>query len=165
MRPVSGIDFLNALVVGVEVSVIGNAVYRALQPGTLPARRVSSAPPRPQASSSTSRAADAPRPRPRLDTARGSSGNVRHHDEGFHPGRAERADVRSCSRDFTSSTQSLEAKYSWANILNTTRDYSQITKQALSTWEIAVNTYKPFACGIVMHPRSTAAFSFVTNRN
>src|SRR6185436_13477771 len=56
------------------------------------------------------------------------------------------------ARNFTSSTQSLEAKYGWGNVLSTSRNYGEITDKLGSRWEIAVNTYKPFACGIVMHP-------------
>src|SRR6185436_5028298 len=56
------------------------------------------------------------------------------------------------ARNFTSSTQSLEAKYGWGNVLSTARNYAEITDKLGSTWEISVNTYKPFACGIVMHP-------------
>jgi len=73
----------------------------------------------------------------------------------FHPGRAAQNGLTSAllaARNFTSSIQSLEAKYGWGNVLSTARDYSQITSKLGSTWEIAVNTYKPFACGIVMHP-------------
>ena len=32
------------------------------------------------------------------------------------------------------------------------RDFSEITERLGETYEIALNTYKPFACGIVIHP-------------
>ena len=32
------------------------------------------------------------------------------------------------------------------------QDYSEITHGLGETWEVALNTYKPFACGIVIHP-------------
>jgi 2-methylcitrate dehydratase PrpD len=73
----------------------------------------------------------------------------------FHPGRAAQNGLTSAfmaSRNFTSSLQSLEARYGWANVLSTARNYTEITGNLGSTWEIAQNTYKPFACGIVMHP-------------
>jgi len=37
-------------------------------------------------------------------------------------------------------------------VLAPQRDLSQITERLGETWEIALNTYKPFACGIVIHP-------------
>jgi 2-methylcitrate dehydratase PrpD len=73
----------------------------------------------------------------------------------FHPGRAAQNGLTAAllaAKDFTSSTQSLEARYGWANVLSAGRDYSQITGKLGSTYEIALNAYKPFACGIVMHP-------------
>src|SRR5204862_4368183 len=40
----------------------------------------------------------------------------------------------------------------FANVLATDRDYSRITDHLGDTWELLDNTYKPFACGIVIHP-------------
>ena len=37
-------------------------------------------------------------------------------------------------------------------MLSTSRDYARITQGPGKTYEILVNTYKPFACGIVIHP-------------
>jgi 2-methylcitrate dehydratase PrpD len=37
-------------------------------------------------------------------------------------------------------------------VLSTTRDYGQITDKLGQTYEISLNTYKPYACGIVIHP-------------
>lgn len=73
----------------------------------------------------------------------------------FHPGRAAQNGVTAAvlaSRNYTSSVQSLEAKYGWAHVLSTGRDFSQITNGLGDTYEIALNTYKPFACGLFMHP-------------
>jgi 2-methylcitrate dehydratase PrpD len=73
----------------------------------------------------------------------------------FHPGRAAQNGLTSAllaARNFTSSSQSLEAKYGWGNVLSTSRDYAQLTDRLGETYEIAVNTYKPFPCGVVMHP-------------
>jgi 2-methylcitrate dehydratase PrpD len=73
----------------------------------------------------------------------------------FHPGRAAQNGLTSAllaARNFTSSSQSLEARYGWGNVLSTSRDYAQLTDRLGETYEISVNTYKPFPCGIVMHP-------------
>ncbi len=37
-------------------------------------------------------------------------------------------------------------------MLSTSRDYTEITKMLGRTYEISLNTYKPFACGVVIHP-------------
>lgn len=73
----------------------------------------------------------------------------------FHPGNAARNGLLAAllaQRDFTSSNQGLEAKRGFANVLSTKFDPAQITEGLGKTYEIALNTYKPFACGIVIHP-------------
>jgi 2-methylcitrate dehydratase PrpD len=55
-------------------------------------------------------------------------------------------------RDFTSSAHGIEGKRAFANVLATDRDYAQITDELGERWELLHNTYKPFACGIVIHP-------------
>ena len=73
----------------------------------------------------------------------------------FHPGRAAQNGLTSAllaARNFTSSSQSLEARYGWGNVLSTSRDYARLTDRLGESYEISVNTYKPFPCGIVMHP-------------
>jgi len=73
----------------------------------------------------------------------------------FHPGRAAQNGLTAAllaARDFTSTDVGIEGKSGWANVLSTTRDYPQITSNLGKTYEISVNTYKPFACGIVIHP-------------
>lgn len=56
------------------------------------------------------------------------------------------------ARNFTSSDHGIEARRGWANVLSTSRKYEEITGQLGSRYEILLNTYKPFACGVVMHP-------------
>ncbi|HYA18172.1 MAG TPA: MmgE/PrpD family protein [Bryobacteraceae bacterium] len=73
----------------------------------------------------------------------------------FHPGRAAQNGLLAAllaQKNFTSSDQGIEAKSGWANVLSTKRNYAEITENLGKTYEISVNTYKPFACGIVMHP-------------
>ena len=55
-------------------------------------------------------------------------------------------------RDFTSSEHGIEGRRAFANVLATGRDYAEITDELGKRWELARNTYKPFACGIVVHP-------------
>jgi len=73
----------------------------------------------------------------------------------FHPGRAAQNGLASAllaSKNFTSSNQAIEAPRGFAHVLATSRDLSVITAGLGSTFEISANTYKPFACGIVIHP-------------
>src|SRR6266487_4877791 len=73
----------------------------------------------------------------------------------FHPGRAAQNGLTAAllaSKNFTSSNQGIEAARGWANVLSTARRYSEITENYGKTYEILLNTYKPFACGVVIHP-------------
>ena len=73
----------------------------------------------------------------------------------FHPGRAAQNGLTAAflaAKNFTSSNQGIEAKEGWANALSTARNYGEITENLGKAYEISLNTYKPFACGIVIHP-------------
>jgi 2-methylcitrate dehydratase PrpD len=73
----------------------------------------------------------------------------------FHPGRAAGNGLTAAllaSRNYTSTDVGIEGKNGWANVLSTSRDYGEITNNLGATYEIALNTYKPFACGVVIHP-------------
>jgi 2-methylcitrate dehydratase PrpD len=70
----------------------------------------------------------------------------------FHPGRAAQNGLTSAllaHKGFTASEQGLEAKRGWLNVLSSACDFAPITKAG---WEILNNSYKPFACGLVVHP-------------
>jgi 2-methylcitrate dehydratase PrpD len=73
----------------------------------------------------------------------------------FHPGRAAQNGLTAAflaSKNFNSSEQALEGKAGWANTLSSKRNYAEITDNLGKNWEAALNTYKPFPCGVVMHP-------------
>ena len=73
----------------------------------------------------------------------------------FHPGNAARNGLLAAllaQQNFTSSNQGIEAKRGFAHVLSTRFKPEEITERLGETWEIALNTYKPFACGIVIHP-------------
>jgi 2-methylcitrate dehydratase PrpD len=73
----------------------------------------------------------------------------------FHPGNAARNGLLAAllaEKNFTSSDQGIEAKRGFAHVLSTSFKPEEITKRLGETWEISLNTYKPFACGIVIHP-------------
>ena len=73
----------------------------------------------------------------------------------FHPGRAAQSGMLGAflaQQGYTSSLHGIEAKRGWANILSTKQDYTAITDGLGSTYEIMRNSYKPYACGLVVHP-------------
>jgi 2-methylcitrate dehydratase PrpD len=55
-------------------------------------------------------------------------------------------------KGYTSSLQGIEARRGWANVLSTGRHYEIITTNLGGHYEIYRNSYKPFACGLVVHP-------------
>jgi 2-methylcitrate dehydratase PrpD len=86
----------------------------------------------------------------------------------FHPGRAAQNGLTAAlmaKNNFTSSEQGLEAKSGWANVLSTQRNYSELTDKLSQTWELSINTYKPFACGIVIHPTIDACIQLRNQNN
>ena len=163
-HPVSGKDFLNALVLGVETECrIGNAVYpnhydigwhitgtagvfgAAAAAGKLLGLSEQ------QMVWALGLAASQP------VGLRESFGSM---NKSFNPGRAASNGLFAAllaSKNYTSSEGMIEAKRGWANTISTKQDYSQITEGLGQRYEAALNTYKPFACGIVIHPAIDAA--------
>jgi 2-methylcitrate dehydratase PrpD len=73
----------------------------------------------------------------------------------FHPGGAARAGLMSAlmaRHGFTASPRALEAPRGWAQVLSTKYDWREATDELGQRFEISFNAYKPFACGIVIHP-------------
>jgi 2-methylcitrate dehydratase PrpD len=158
-QPISGRDFLHALTLGVEVECrIGNAVYPAHYDvgwhitGTVGVFGAAAAVGKliglseQQMTWALGIAATQP------VGLREMFGTM---TKSFHPGRAAQNGLTAAllaARNFTSSDASIEAKRGWANVLSTQRNYAAITDGLGETYEISLNTYKPFACGVVIHP-------------
>jgi 2-methylcitrate dehydratase PrpD len=73
----------------------------------------------------------------------------------FHPGGAARAGLMSAllaSKGFTASPKALEAPRGMMQTVSTKNDWNEITGELGERFEISFNSYKPFACGIVIHP-------------
>jgi 2-methylcitrate dehydratase PrpD len=73
----------------------------------------------------------------------------------FHPGGAAKAGLTSAllaKHGFTASSKALEAPRGMIQSISTKYDWNEITEELGSRFEISLNTYKPFACGIVIHP-------------
>ena len=78
----------------------------------------------------------------------------------FHPGAAARAGLTSAlfaMNGFTASARALEAPRGFAQVISDKHDWNEITHELGERFEISFNTYKPFACGIVIHPTIAAA--------
>src|SRR6185437_7539813 len=78
----------------------------------------------------------------------------------FHPGGAARAGLTSAllaANGFTASPRAIEAPRGYAQVVSTKNDWNEITGELGKRFEISFNTYKPFACGIVIHPAIDAA--------
>ena len=73
----------------------------------------------------------------------------------FHPGGAAKAGLTSAlmaKHGFTASLKALEAPRGMIQTVSTKYDWSEISNELGERFEISLNTYKPFACGIVIHP-------------
>lgn len=73
----------------------------------------------------------------------------------FHIGAAARAGLMSAllaSQGFTASSKALEAPRGLIQVVSDKRAWNEMTDELGSRFEISFNTYKPFACGIVIHP-------------
>jgi len=158
-KPVKGEEFLHAFILGVEVECrIGNAVYPShYDVGwhiTATAGVFAAA-----AAAGRLLGLSEQRMVWALGIAATQSSGLREMFgtmvKPMHPGNAARNGLLAAflaSKDFTSSEQGIEGRRAFANVLATERNYAEITEKLGETWEIALNTYKPFACGIVEHP-------------
>ncbi|KAF2770080.1 mmge/prpd family protein-like protein [Teratosphaeria nubilosa] len=75
----------------------------------------------------------------------------------FHPGRAAQSGLLAAllaERGYTSTPQALEAKRGWANVVagGGTPKLDKYLSELGQKWEIEANAFKPFPCGIVIHP-------------
>ncbi|HVJ59923.1 MAG TPA: MmgE/PrpD family protein [Burkholderiaceae bacterium] len=73
----------------------------------------------------------------------------------FHPGGAARAGLLSAllaSKGFTASPRALEAPRGMVQVVSDKRSWNEVTDELGERFEISFNSYKPFACGIVIHP-------------
>lgn len=159
LQPVSGRDFLNALVLGVDVECrIGNAVYPDHYhvgwhiTGTTGVFGAAAA-------AGKLLGLDEQQMVWALGLAATQPVGLREMfgtmTKSFHPGRAAQNGLTAAllaQRGYTSSEQGIEAKRGWANVTSTHRNYDEITGDLGTRNEILLNSYKPFACGIVIHP-------------
>jgi 2-methylcitrate dehydratase PrpD len=73
----------------------------------------------------------------------------------FHPGGAARVGLMAAllaRHGYTASPRALEAPRGLMQTFSTKCDWREISDELGERFEISFNTYKPFACGIVIHP-------------
>ncbi|WP_439631946.1 MmgE/PrpD family protein [Shinella sp.] len=159
LRPVSGIDFLHAFILGVDVECrIGNSVYPAHYDigwhitGTAGVFGAAAA-------VGKLMNLDAQKMAWALGIAGTQSSGFREMFgtmcKSYHAGHAAQCGLKAAllaEQGFTSSERVLEAPRGFAAVTSTKSDLTEITRDLGKTFEISLNTYKPFACGIVIHP-------------
>jgi 2-methylcitrate dehydratase PrpD len=158
-RPLSGAALLDALIVGVEVECrIGNAVYPHHYDrgwhitGTAGVFGAAAA-------MSKVLGLDVERTIWALGIAATQSSGMREMfgtmTKSFHPGRAAQNGAAAAflaEAGFDSSLRGIEAPRGFANVMSDKQDYNEILGELGARWEAALNSYKPYACGIVIHP-------------
>ncbi|MCL7749233.1 MmgE/PrpD family protein [Halalkalibacter alkaliphilus] len=80
----------------------------------------------------------------------------------FHPGKAAQNGLLAAmlaKKGFTSSKQVLEAKRGFANVLAPEHDLEKVNVNWGVDWELQKNAFKPYACGIVLHPSIDACIN------
>ena len=73
----------------------------------------------------------------------------------LHPGAAARAGLMAAlmaRHGYTASQKALEAPRGMMQTVSSKNDWYEITGELGQRFEISFNSYKPFACGIVIHP-------------
>lgn len=158
-RSLSGSDLLHALVLGIEVECrLGNAVYpEHYEIGwhiTGTTGVFGSA-----AASAKLLGLGVPGTTMSLGLAASQASGLREMfgtmTKPFHVGRAAQNGLLAAllaGRGFTSSLKAIEALRGFANVMSTRHDFSKISGPQTVDYQILHNSYKPFACGIVIHP-------------
>ena len=158
-RGASGTDFLNAFVIGVEVEC---RVARAIQPShyengwhmTGTAGIFGAA-----AACASLLGLDEIQSTWALGIAASQSAGLREMFgsmcKSLHVGRAAQGGLTAAllaQRGFTSSDTALEGSRGFIHVLSSTPTISALTATLNEDWELLRNTYKPYACGLVIHP-------------
>jgi 2-methylcitrate dehydratase PrpD len=168
-RPVSGRDFLHALVLGIETECrIGNAVYPSHYDMGWHITG-SCGPFGSAAAAGKLLGLDEQKMACALGIAASQPVGLKVQfgsmTKSFHAGRAAQNGLTAAllaAQGFTASPVALEGKDGWAQALSRAVNWTEVTEGLGSRYEAALNTYKPFACGIVSHPGIDAAIQLRT---
>ena len=162
--PVSGRDFLLAFILGFEtISRIGAATYPAHyaagwhSTGSIGVFGAA-------VGVGKLLGLDAPRMTHAVSLAATQSAGLREMfgsmGKALHPGRSAQSGYMAAllaQAGFTGGPAPLESPRGFAAVQAGTYDLSRITDRLGETFELRANTYKPFPCGIVVHPTIDAA--------
>ena len=162
--PVSGVDLMAALVIGIEVECrMGNSVYPehyAMGWHITGSTGVFGA----AAAAGRLLGLDAQRMTWALGIAASQPVGLKVQfgsmTKSFHPGQAAQNGLLSAllaQQGFTASETAIEGFDGWGQALSTRRNWAEVIDGLGEHYEVALNTYKPFACGIVIHPALDAA--------
>jgi 2-methylcitrate dehydratase PrpD len=159
VQPVRGADFLNAFVLGFEAeSRVGNAVYPAHYDagwhitGTAGVFGAAAAIGKLLALSEQQMIWALGLAATQAAGLREMFGSMA---KSLHPGRAAQngyASALLAQAGFTAGQHSLEGPRGFAAVTATAYDLSKITAGLGTDFDLRANTYKPFPCGIVIHP-------------
>jgi 2-methylcitrate dehydratase PrpD len=159
LKPVSGREFMNAFYLGVEYTI---RLSNALAPNHADVGwHVSGTHPTIGAAAAVGRLMRLSEQQMIWALGLAASQPVGFRDsfgsmnKSFNPGRAAENGLFSAllaQNNFTSSNQMIESRIGWANSMSTKQDYKEMLGDLGSRFEIAKDTYKPYACGIVIHP-------------
>jgi len=86
----------------------------------------------------------------------------------LHPGRAAQngyAAALLAQAGFTSGEHGIEGPRGFAHVTSARCDLSKVTEKLGSEFNLMVNTYKPFPCGIVIHPTIDACIQIHREQN
>ena len=158
-QPVSGADFLHALILGIEVECrVGNGI----SPGHYEhGWHITSTAGVLGAAAATGRllGLNAQQMRWAISTAATQAAGLREMFGSMcrvmHAGRAAQNGLSAAllsKNGFAGSEQGLEARAGYLNVLAPEHDYAAITEGLGEAYETTLNTFKPFATGIVTHP-------------
>ncbi|HEY4373735.1 MAG TPA: MmgE/PrpD family protein [Burkholderiales bacterium] len=73
----------------------------------------------------------------------------------LHPGRAAQGGLGSAlmaRAGFTSSERAIEAPRGFAHVMASAQHFEAAVEKLGQRWEILTNSFKPYACGVVLHP-------------
>ncbi len=77
------------------------------------------------------------------------------HTKAFHPGKAAANGLQAAylaGKGFNSSMRSIEAPRGFAHVTSEAPKLERLTQGWGESWQIMYNSYKPFPCGMVIHP-------------
>ncbi len=86
----------------------------------------------------------------------------------LHPGHAAQDGMTAAflaKKGFTASERILEAPRGFSHVLSAERNLNELTDDLGTRFELLINTYKPYPCGVVLHPGIDACLQVMREQN